>query len=557
MPAQITALPTPPSTNDPSNFNTRADAFLGQMPTFVTEANAVATEVGANAAQAAADRVQTGSDRAAAAASAASALNAPGTNGTSTTSLTIGTGARSFVTQAGKAWSVGQSLAIANTVAPTNRMIGVLTAYNSGTGAVTVRVTTAEGSGTYAAWTIAMAAGAPMAVASQTDAEAGTDNARVMTPLRTQQAIRSAQVPASIVSATSLTTTSLPVQVVNMPTRGLAVTLPDATTLASGRTFRFYNAGVYDLPIKDASGATKVFIRPGKAALATLSVNGVAAGDWLFDGGNVYGCTLDYIAPNALAGSFGDCRVIPVDGSRDMIVFLSNGNTLKCVVYDRSSNTFGAFATIQSASSVYQTVSINASTVLTVYGQGSTLTAVTVSISGTTATVNTPVSVASFMPSIENIWEATLVGTAWVFRAWSTSAVAEYAFAVTVSGTTPSIGGAVSLNAVPSNSYDPSSCFVAFAPTSSSILFFSAYNSGTSYIAVRYYTLSGNALTLASSFNAAHDFGQTPYKVEPLTTGRYLLLSTTAGVVYGTLVSVNGATASISAGLDLPPKKWT
>lgn len=66
MPAQITALPTPPSTNDPANFNTRADAFLGQMPTFATEANAVATEVNGLASQVT-------SDKAAAAASAATA----------------------------------------------------------------------------------------------------------------------------------------------------------------------------------------------------------------------------------------------------------------------------------------------------------------------------------------------------------------------------------------------------------------------------------------------------------------------------------------------------
>jgi hypothetical protein len=36
----ITALPTPPSTSDPTNFNTRADAFMAALPTFVTEANA-------------------------------------------------------------------------------------------------------------------------------------------------------------------------------------------------------------------------------------------------------------------------------------------------------------------------------------------------------------------------------------------------------------------------------------------------------------------------------------------------------------------------------------
>ena len=41
----ITALPTPPSRQDPSNFNDRADAFLGALPTFATEANALQENV--------------------------------------------------------------------------------------------------------------------------------------------------------------------------------------------------------------------------------------------------------------------------------------------------------------------------------------------------------------------------------------------------------------------------------------------------------------------------------------------------------------------------------
>lgn len=49
----ITPLPTPPSRNDPTNFATRADAFLGALPTFATEANALAVEANADAAAAA------------------------------------------------------------------------------------------------------------------------------------------------------------------------------------------------------------------------------------------------------------------------------------------------------------------------------------------------------------------------------------------------------------------------------------------------------------------------------------------------------------------------
>lgn len=41
----ITALPTPPSRQDPANFNDRADNFLGALPLFQTEANALETNV--------------------------------------------------------------------------------------------------------------------------------------------------------------------------------------------------------------------------------------------------------------------------------------------------------------------------------------------------------------------------------------------------------------------------------------------------------------------------------------------------------------------------------
>ena len=53
-PPTIAALPTPPSTASPANFDTRADAFLAALPTFQTEQNALAANVFANATDAAA-----------------------------------------------------------------------------------------------------------------------------------------------------------------------------------------------------------------------------------------------------------------------------------------------------------------------------------------------------------------------------------------------------------------------------------------------------------------------------------------------------------------------
>jgi hypothetical protein len=109
----ITALPTPPSRDDPANFASRGDALLGALPTFVTQVNTVAGEVNTNAGTAstaastattqagiattqagiattkagltaadaiatAADRVQTGLDRIAAAGSASAASDDAG-----------------------------------------------------------------------------------------------------------------------------------------------------------------------------------------------------------------------------------------------------------------------------------------------------------------------------------------------------------------------------------------------------------------------------------------------------------------------------------------------
>lgn len=131
----ITPLPTPPSRADASNFAARADAFLGALPAFGTQLNTAA-----NAAITAAQ----------------SAINAPGTTAVSGTSLAISGGSKSLAIQAGKTLMVGQFLQIASQAGPANFMNGQITAYDSSSGALVVNVTYAQGSGTFAAWNVAL-----------------------------------------------------------------------------------------------------------------------------------------------------------------------------------------------------------------------------------------------------------------------------------------------------------------------------------------------------------------------------------------------------------------
>ncbi len=82
-----------------------------------------------------------------------------GYNATSTTGLTIGTGSKSLTINTLKAYSAGARVRISDsTIDPTlNWMEGVVTAYNSGTGAMTVIVDLIGGSGTLSAWNVNVA----------------------------------------------------------------------------------------------------------------------------------------------------------------------------------------------------------------------------------------------------------------------------------------------------------------------------------------------------------------------------------------------------------------
>lgn len=167
----ITPLPSLDRTS--STFKTDVDTyFLTQLPAFASEANALQTDVNSKqstastAATTATTQAGIATDQAAIAlaqaasssASALSALNAPGTSASSSTSLSISTGTKTLTITSGKAYAVGQFIIIANTTGPGNYMIGQITAHNSSTGALTLNVTQIGGSGTFAAWTIALTA---------------------------------------------------------------------------------------------------------------------------------------------------------------------------------------------------------------------------------------------------------------------------------------------------------------------------------------------------------------------------------------------------------------
>lgn len=114
--------------------------------------NYVDTTTGADQASLAA------ASAASAAASATTAANsAANIRATSTTSNTIGTGSKSFTIQAGKQFTAGDWMLIADAAAPsTNYMVGTVTSYNSTSGALVFNSVAIAGSGTKTSWTVGL-----------------------------------------------------------------------------------------------------------------------------------------------------------------------------------------------------------------------------------------------------------------------------------------------------------------------------------------------------------------------------------------------------------------
>lgn len=136
----LTAPPTIPLITDPSTFAVRAQDWVVWQaeqlyPTLVSESLVLGLSL----------------------------------SGSSVTSNTVGTGSKSFTVETGKGFAAGQSIVIADSATPTNRMFGVVDTYDSGTGALVFISQAFEGSGTLTDWTISPTLNAVLTAAQVPD----------------------------------------------------------------------------------------------------------------------------------------------------------------------------------------------------------------------------------------------------------------------------------------------------------------------------------------------------------------------------------------------------
>ncbi len=289
----------------------------------------------------------------------------------------------------------------------------------------------------------------------------------------------------------TLTNTSTAVQVVQATAYGQSVTLPSATLMsASAATFNINNISIYPMRVIDNGGATLGFIPPNSTAHLALCSNTTAAGVWSCLGLDPFAVTAQTSFP-AMTNGYNYLSQITIDANRTLLL-VHDGTTYGVygVVYDASSQTWGAATLIRAgagATTFYKAIlsATNQVLVCSCPNGAATFQAVTLTLSGTTITVNTAAT-ATLAGNIDTFADLIAVGSSFALaygRATSTTAIR----ALTISGTTVTIGAESTLTGTYPGS--PRLHYV----NSTTVLAISAVNSSNLY--AKPFTVSGSSLT--------------------------------------------------------------
>lgn len=323
-----------------------------------------------------------------------------GFTATSSSSVAIATGSKTFTTQSGKGFAIGQRVRVTNDADVTKYMVGAVTSYSSTT--LIVSVDKIGGTGTLSAWTISIDVPEPSFGLGGATASANV----------------------------TLTNASSAVQVFTDTAFGAFVALPDATTMSEGGPhFHLRNLGDCERPIRDAAGTLKGYLPARGSVTVWLLDNSSAAGTWVLDGAEPVGFSALWLATGAIILH----AMVTIDANRTLLVGAS-GAAIKGIVYDRSDNSWGSLTALRTAGAAAYVngVLIDTDKVL-VFSNENGVAAFVVSLSGKTLTPGTAATAAGTTDGA--VPDIITCGSTYISRCRYGNLIA-----ATVSGTTVTLG---------------------------------------------------------------------------------------------------------------------
>lgn len=294
---------------------------------------------------------------------------------------------------------------------------------------------------------------------------------------------------ATATTATTLTNTPTLLRI-TPASYGVTVTLPDASTCSVGGPVHCIdNRGAYPVRVCNTSGTLLGFVFGGVVSYISLDNSSTAAGVWAISSNELAGASAQLLTTNM--AQIDAC--IDIGSSQEIIIGrgVSNANCYG-VVYNQATNTFGAVTLIRTATFGNNLIAAclsasNQVLVTSVATGATTFEAVTLSISGTTITVNTAATttLSANISAFADGCGLIPVGSSFV-TSYTVSPAAAQIRALSISGTTVTIGSATVLSGVSGGLIAASGSIVI------------AVSKVTTNLYTTPYTASGSTLTLGT-----------------------------------------------------------
>lgn len=305
-----------------------------------------------------------------------------------------------------------------------------------------------------------------------------------------------------------LTNASTAYQIVSMTTAGLSVKLPDATTLSSAgaNLYLIKNAGSFSFTVIDNAGQPRSILAPGEAAYLSLGSISTASGNWVAMSANPFGSTQPVSASIGLSSAVAASTFIngfaPLTSTSAVCLYYNSaGTSVLAAVMTITGETISygtpvTVATLGTGISSAYCCALSSTLALFVVGTSTgtaSTIAVTLSVSGTTITVNTPVTVAATNMLNGALFQTSATSAQLFFQTTGTAVIRSVA--ISVSGTVPTINTIVN-GATPVGS----TYYIQASATS----FVAMYIGASSFISAQLWTVSGittTAQTVVANFS--------------------------------------------------------
>ncbi len=318
---------------------------------------------------------------------------------------------------------------------------------------------------------------------------------------------------------------------------GQACTAASALLFRTGVIACIQNTTDYDFAFKDSTGVIRGFIPAFKSCIVMLSDNTTAAGGWIITNSNLLGVTAATYSTTSSGTSSTTLKFVSLDSDRSMLLYGSTSCYAR--VHRKSTNTWAAPVLVRASivgGGIVPILSTTNQVLVVTCSSTTAMEACTLTVNSSTdvITVNGSPGTATLSANIGTFGQIIAVGSSWVI-AYALSGSVMGIRAISISGTTPTIGSEATL-------------------TAASNLAAQLYVSGTNVVAMsssatvfysKPYAVSGSTLTPGTG--ATSTITEVVYRsllVSPAPRWHVMCVNTT---LQGIIVSISGTTTTHSA----------